>query len=399
MLWSKWEEGSVQHYSVLANLGLFGTGMCYKLQVSVALSCLFQWVQALWKTVWLFWRLWCLLFIWLANKAHHSCFENCICLASFLTQKYSLHCWTEGMDHHFSPRLSAGHLLERQLEHGEPFPILWVQQWEDQEDAACVPTWCRWAATPTGRRELSGTVMRDVPGEQGGWVWFLCAALHAVFKSTSAFSDGCLSVFSLVTPAWARHCWHPPESDRPQYIGLFSEDLRTNHWEKVAIEHTPFLLALTKCCLLYEGFCTDQANKPGQPRLSAVNQTYSASQTAVIHSSDDVSALLVMLWQLWGGVLSLVGRVQGLHQTEVVGQMPDMRGCYTLVLGHVPAALVDMFLLLFCVLYISFLCFYSLKNKIWVNEFRWVTAFSLVCMCSVTLEHCIKQDRLTLLCS
>lgn len=50
--------------------------------------------------------------------------------------------------------------------------------------------------------------------------------------------------------------------------------------------------------------------------------------------------------------------------------MPDMRGRYTLVLGHVPAALVDMFLLLFHVLYISFLCFYSLKNKIWVNEFR-----------------------------
>lgn len=78
------------------------------------------------------------------------------------------------------------------------------------------------------------------------------------------FSDEHLSVFSLVTPAWARHSWHPPESDRPQYIRLPSEDLCTDHWEKVAVEHSP--LPPRQHCLLY-GWCTDQANKPGQPKL------------------------------------------------------------------------------------------------------------------------------------
>lgn len=51
--------------------------------------------------------------------------------------------------------------------------------------------------------------------------------------------------------------------------------------------------------------------------------------------------------------------------------MSDVRGYCTLLPGHVSAALVGLSLLLFHILYTGFLfCLYSLKNKIWVNEFR-----------------------------
>lgn len=162
-------------------------------------------VKLLWETHSLYWGLWSLIFKCLVSKGHHICLKNCFFLASFQTQRHPLHCGAEGMDHCFSPRVSPGHLPERQLEHGESFPILWVQQWEDQEDAACVPRWCRWLATPTGRRELSGTAVRNAHEEQSGWVWFLHAALHKIYFTQHV----CFLMIIHLCFLW----WHQREQD------------------------------------------------------------------------------------------------------------------------------------------------------------------------------------------
>lgn len=108
---------------------------------------------------------------------------------------------------------------------------------------------------------------------------------HSLFDSASAFSDGHLSVFSLVTPARARHCRHSPESDRPQYIGLPSEDLRADHWEKVAVEHTLSLPSPPNAAGCMGDAAQIRQICLGNPNSSAAGQTHSAPQTILIHSS------------------------------------------------------------------------------------------------------------------
>lgn len=157
-----------------------------------------------------------------------------------------------------------------------------------------------------------------------------------------------------------------------------------------------------QCGLLYGGAAQIRQIGLGHPNSSAVGQTHSASQTVLTHSSSSVSASLLMLWQLWGACPETCRQSTGNVWAPTPGVTPKRSGgtyarCKRLLHSFpwpCPCSTAGfVFPLVPWIIHQLLFCLYSLKNKIWVNEFRWVTAFSLAYIYICLLNFTYRINR------